>query len=253
MYRNVPFRSLVVSLLASTAISGGASAVEPSGSAVDVNPAVEASGNAGGSRVLEIEGAVFMGDQIVASPNGLAQIRFIDNTRIVVGPNSRLTIDSFVFNQDQTARDVSVNMLKGAFRFMSGNSPHEAYRIRTPTMSIGVRGTVIDVSVRSGESSAVFLEGSGPVCDTGGNCIVAIDDCTLHLVTAGGGVQTPTGFAAQQRLAAQFPFIADQSPLNPAFRANVSSCSVPDPRFFGTPVESYGRKHDSSGTHHPYQ
>jgi len=86
MYRCVPFQSLVLSLLASTAISGAAQALEPSGSAVRVDPAVEASG-AEGSRVLQVEGAVFMGDQIVAGPNGLAQIRFIDDTRIVIGPN----------------------------------------------------------------------------------------------------------------------------------------------------------------------
>ena len=37
-----------------------------------------------------------MGDEIVAHPHGLAQIRFIDNTRIVIGPNSRLRIDTFI-------------------------------------------------------------------------------------------------------------------------------------------------------------
>jgi hypothetical protein len=116
-----------------------AAAIEPSGHVIRVNPAVNATGP-GGERLLELENAVFMGDEIVASPNGLAQIKFIDNTRIVVGPNSRLKIDTFVFNPDLTARKVVITMLKGTFRFISGNSEYGAYTIRTPTMTVGVRG-----------------------------------------------------------------------------------------------------------------
>ena len=123
----------------SIAFAGPALAIEPSGSAIRVDPAVNASGITG-SRLLVLEGAVFMGDEIVAQPHGLAQIRFIDNTRIVIGPNSRLRIDTFIFNPDYTAKNVTITAVKGVFRFISGNSPEGAYRIRTPTMTIGVRG-----------------------------------------------------------------------------------------------------------------
>jgi hypothetical protein len=120
-------------------LAGPASAVEPSGEAIRVDPAVNATGP-GGQRLIELQGAVFMGDEIVSGPNGLAQIRFIDNTRIVVGPNSRLRIDSFVFNADYTARDVTMTAIRGTFRFISGDSAPDVYRIRTPTMTIGIRG-----------------------------------------------------------------------------------------------------------------
>jgi hypothetical protein len=135
------FLSLAVAsaMAASIALAGPASALEPSGHAVRVNPAVNATGP-GGERLIVVEGAVFMGDEIVANPNGLAQIRFVDDTRLVVAPNSRLTIDTFVFNPDNTARKVTVNLIKGSLRFISGNSPAEAYTIRTPTMTIGIRG-----------------------------------------------------------------------------------------------------------------
>lgn len=128
----------ILSILAALA-AGPAAAIDASGHAIRVDPAVNATGP-GGERLIELQGAVFMGDEIVANPNGLAQIKFIDNTRIVVGPNSRLKIDTFVFNPDLTARKVVVTMLKGTFRFISGDSPDGAYTIRTPTMTIGVRG-----------------------------------------------------------------------------------------------------------------
>jgi hypothetical protein len=139
------FRTLAQGAFAATfaaavlQLGGAAAALEPSGHAVRVNPAVNAAGPVG-ERLIELQGAVFMGDEIVANPNGLAQIKFIDNTRLVVGPNTRLRIDSFVFNADKTARDVTISVVKGSFRFISGNSPDEAYTLRTPTMSIGVRG-----------------------------------------------------------------------------------------------------------------
>ncbi len=126
-------------IAATLTLANPAAAMEPSGKAVKVDPAVNATGP-GGRRMIELQGAVFVGDEIVASSEGLAQIIFIDNTRIVIGPNSRLTIDRFVFNADYTARDVTITALKGTFRFISGNSPDDAYTIKTPTMTIGVRG-----------------------------------------------------------------------------------------------------------------
>lgn len=131
--------SLATAFGIALALAGQAAALEPSGHAIHVNPAVNATGP-GGERMIVLQGAVFMGDEIVANPNGLAQIRFIDDTCLVVAPNSRMTIDSFVFNPDNTARDVTINLIKGSFRFISGRSQPEAYTIRTPAMTIGIRG-----------------------------------------------------------------------------------------------------------------
>jgi hypothetical protein len=126
-------------VIAAFGFTASADAQALSGRAVKVNPLINATGP-GGERLIELQGAVFMGDQIVAGPEGLAQIKFIDDTRLVVGPNSRLTIDKFVFNPDNTAQEVSINMIKGTFRFISGRSPSGAYTLRTPTMTAGIRG-----------------------------------------------------------------------------------------------------------------
>jgi hypothetical protein len=138
MFRYTRFYRLTA-LVFTTLLAGSAAAVEPSGSAIRVDPAVNAIGVTG-QRLLVLEGAVFMGDEIVASPNGLAQIKFIDNTRIVIGPNSRLRIDTFIFNPDLTAEKVAITAIKGTFRFISGRSAPGAYTITTPTVTIGIRG-----------------------------------------------------------------------------------------------------------------
>ncbi len=164
MSRKQYLRQLGFSLLASTAIPSLGWALEPSGSAVSVSAEAQAVGP-GGTRVLNAPGDVFQGDEIVTDGRGQAQIRFVDDTRFVVGPNSRVVIDEFVFSPGGTATDVAFNTLKGTFRLISGKSPHDAYSVRTPTMTLGVRGTVLDVRVLiGGYSYAAWRQGGGTAC-----------------------------------------------------------------------------------------
>ena len=93
-----------------------------------------------GQIVLGPASPIFSGDRIVTDNIGNAQIKFRDDTKLVVGPNSALVIDAFIFNKNDTARRVSISALKGAFRFISGKSPKDVYRITTPTATIGIRG-----------------------------------------------------------------------------------------------------------------
>ena len=93
-----------------------------------------------GRRVLVQSSPVYSGDRITTDTVGNTQIKFRDDTKLVVGPNSTLVIDAFVFNSNDTARQVSISALKGAFRFISGKSPKDVYRITTPTATIGIRG-----------------------------------------------------------------------------------------------------------------
>ena len=164
MSRQKHIRRLVLSLLASTAIPTSGVALEASGTAVQVSPAANAAGP-GGDRILQAPGDIFQDDLITTDTGGQAQIRFRDNTRFVVGPNSKVTIDRFVFNPDGTASDVVFAAVKGTFRFIGGNSNDDAYSIRTPTMTIGIRGTAGDFAVRPGGMSMVLWhEGLGTSC-----------------------------------------------------------------------------------------
>jgi hypothetical protein len=231
MLRRVAAQGALLGFIVLASTFSPAVAVEPSGSAVRVDPAVNASGT-GGQRLLELEGAVFMGDTIVASANGLAQIKFIDDTRIVIGPNSRLKIDTFVFNPNNTAKKVAINAIRGSFRFISGRSPHEAYSIRTPTMTIGVRGTIVDFTAGPTESSVMFQEGSGSACSSQG-CVQIDRRCDIWVAPSGGSMSQATGTQGQLLLAYSYPFNNDQSALAPEFRILWPSCQTADSRFFG--------------------
>ncbi len=200
-------------------------AEEPSGTTVAVIPAAAASG-LNGKRVLEVTGPVFMGDRVQTGPAGEAQIKFRDDTRLVVGPNSRMVIDAFVFNNDNTARQVTMKAFRGTFRFITGNSRKQAYSIRTPTTTIGVRGTRFDFSVeRDGETRFALLEGEARLCDGRGRCKEIRGTCAVAVVRPREGISDPlAGAEKAQILAASFPYVKSQARLRPEFRAETSGC-----------------------------
>jgi hypothetical protein len=202
-------------------------ALNPSGTTIAVIPAADAQGE-NGKRVLEVMGPVFMGDRVKTGPAGEVQIKFRDDTKLVVGANSLMTIDAFVFNPDDTARKVTMNALKGTFRFITGRSEKQAYSIRTPTTTIGVRGTRFDFTVEaSGQTSIALFEGEARLCDRGGVCKRLRGACAMAVVRPrGGGIaDVPAGPERAARIASLFPYVVSQARLQRDFRADTSSCS----------------------------
>jgi hypothetical protein len=210
----------ILALIAGAAISGQSAALDASGETVGVNPDAEASG-AGGLRTIEIKGPIFMGDVITTDIRGQVQILFVDDTKFIVGANSKVIIDAFVFDANKTAQDVSISAVKGAFRFITGNSPKQNYTIKTPTMTIGVRGTAFDLAVRpgNGESTLLTHDGLTDVCDILRRC----SEGSAGTMVVGGtdGIRSvPPGQERAQRLNAYFPLLRDQSTFLTGFIVN---------------------------------
>ena len=214
-YTRMRTRAYVLSLLASAMLSGVCSALDPSGETVGVNPDAEANGVTG-MRVVEIKGPIFMGDTITTDTRGQVQILFLDDTKFVVGANSKVTIDAFVFDANKTAQDVSISAVKGAFRFITGNSPKQNYLIKTPTMTIGVRGTSLDLSVRagSGESIVITHEGLTDICDVLRRCMEGSSG-SMVVGNSEGVEAVPDGADRNQKIQAFFPLLGAN--LQPGF------------------------------------
>ena len=231
----------VLALLAGTVISGQPLAREASGTTVGVKPDAKAAG-AGGLRIIEIKGPIYMGDVITTDRRGQVQIIFVDDTKFVVGANSKVTIDAFVFDANKTAQDVSISAVKGAFRFITGKSPKDNYSIRTPSMTIGVRGTAFDLAVRPGESMVVVYEGQTNVCDSLNRCMEA-NRGTMAASDQDGVRSVPEGADQRRRLDAYFPLI-NQAGLGAAFAvrvpANFAGGSTGDPGHDGSAGDNPG-------------
>jgi len=185
-------RNLLVALLASTAMTHPAQAAVLSGDVVAVTPAASSTGPEG-PRVLTAPGSIYQDDVITTDAAGRAEIKLLDNTRLVVGPNSKITIDDFVFKPDRTAAEVSLSALRGAFRFIGGASDAGAYSIKTPTATLGIRGTAVDFTIgKHGETTVYWREGSGFACVAHpGAAHQRRDDC--RFLVAGNVLVAPPG------------------------------------------------------------
>lgn len=225
------FRVASVCLILALATGFDRAVAEPSGIVIAVvqSAAVDA---ATGRKILQPEAPVFSGDSIVTGGVGEAQIRFRDNTKLVVGPNSRMVIDAFVFNDDNTARKFTINIAKGAFRFITGNSSKDAYTINTPTATIGVRGTVFDLNVGQ-ETRLLNIEGTTRQCElplpgqvpNPANCVETSDSCGISVSRSGRRVEQLKYLPEVVRsLDLYFKYEHDQSALHKEFRADTSRC-----------------------------
>ena len=214
----------LVGLSATWGCPGPAGAVEASGTAIAVVQATEALGETG-KRILQTQGPVFSGDQIVTGPSGEAQVRFMDDTKLVVGPNSKMVIDAFVFAGNATAREVSINAVRGAFRFITGSSPKNAYTITTPAATIGVRGTEFDFNVSGRNLELALFEGQARICDQRtGNCFEQTGGCSVTETRRG---RAPTEVKAQRTAINQmFRYVNRQANLRREFRVDTSSCGI---------------------------
>jgi hypothetical protein len=84
--------------------------------------------------------SVYDREYVKTEADSSAKIVLKDDANINVGPNSAVTLDGFVFSGEQDYKKAGVNFAKGAFRFTSGGSNRDAYQVKTPTATIGVRG-----------------------------------------------------------------------------------------------------------------
>jgi len=226
MWRRMLLAGLVASGVAISVLSfEPASAADPSGTAIAVLQSTSATGPEG-KRNLASQTPVYSGDRVDTDSAGQAQILFADETRLVVGPNSSLLIDKFVYNAQRNAAQVSINAIKGALRFISGKSPSQAYKISTPSALIGVRGTMFDVAIgQRGETGLLLFQGSVRLCGVTRRCITVDQSCEAALALTNGAVGRLTAQANRAaRLQARFPLVGDQGSLRPDFRANVETC-----------------------------
>ena len=108
----------------------------------------------------------------VKTGKGKVAIGFIDDTRVDVTEHSKLIIDEFVYDPNTKTGSLSLKAALGTIRYASGQiakTDPTNVQIKTPTATIGVRGTDFTMTVDEIGSSTIILL---PSCDTNGFCFV---------------------------------------------------------------------------------
>lgn len=105
--------------------------------------------SAGRNIGLTTGGSVFRNETVRTGRDSSAKLVFLDQTNLAIGPVSSVKLDRFVFAGTGSSQALSVNLTRGVFRFTTGVLDKRAYKINTPVATIGVRGTVLDISALS--------------------------------------------------------------------------------------------------------
>lgn len=110
-------------------VSGTASAIDPQGRERPIAKGAE----------------LYAGERVVTTESGLVQMRLHDGGYISVRPGTEMVIDQFVQDEkDASKSSFLVSLLRGGFRSITGligRTNPSGYQIRTPTATIGIRGT----------------------------------------------------------------------------------------------------------------
>ncbi len=174
---------------------------------------------------------VHQNEVLITEKSASAEIELMDSTKLAVGPSAKIALDKFIYDAGASTGSIAINMTKGAFRFITGASPKEAYEIKTPTVTMAVRGTVFDVYVDGdGETVVLLHEGEVDMCSAPGSCRrhnkaghivrVGVDRMITEPLLWTGGLMK--GLA----VGTVFPFVGRKLVLDPVRRLSRASLTT---------------------------
>lgn len=234
-------RLILIAVFASVALSGASLAQQ-----VDVGVASTVTNRVQGSvgaRALKTGDRVFQNENIETGADSSSQLLFRDETVLNVGPDSRVTLDRFVYDPARGGSGAAVSVGRGALRFISGNMPSQSYEIRTPVGSIGVRGTIVDIIVyENGEVVVQLIEGALTFTDLSGRSVSLTKPGQVYILIPGqegilGNTLRPkdrrrlTGLNTAGTLEELFPRPLDlpRRPVPSASRSQGGATPAPNP------------------------
>ncbi len=174
-------------------------------------------------RDLAEGGRVHRSELLETGDNSQVELKLDDQTKLALGPNAGLKLDEFVIGKSEGVTTIGVNFLKGTFRFITGSENKEAYRIETPSATIGVRGTVFDVYVDgTGDTLVLLHEGEVDICSKTRSCVRHNSTGKMVHATVAGVLSAPIRFSAGLipglAVRSAFPFVGKALRIDPVRR-----------------------------------
>jgi hypothetical protein len=200
-------------------------------------------------RVLRVGIDLQAGELVTTGAEDRAHLLFLDGTALTVGPQARLTLDHFVYDNDRRLGALSLTAAQGVFRLVGGRiSKSVPITVDTPSGTIGIRGGIMLFKVEPTETTATFLFGNQMTMTSRGQTQTVTTPGWQISTLAGQGPTAPVlapraAFSEQMRMlegaggrpadgtadrAAQKSGFADRNSGNgPDFRGPVQGGPVP--------------------------
>ena len=180
-------------------------------------------------RDLREGGRVHRNELLETGDQAQAELRLDDQTKLALGPNAGLKLDEFVIGKSGGVTTIGVNFVKGTFRFITGSQKKDAYKIQTPSATIGVRGTVFDVYVDgSGDTLVLLHHGAVDICTRNSTCRRHNSVGRIIHATMAGALSNPIKFSqglipGVLGVGAAFPFVGKALRIDPVRRLRTSA------------------------------
>ncbi|HUJ85930.1 MAG TPA: FecR family protein [Burkholderiales bacterium] len=166
-------------------------------------------------RLLSERSEVKAGDVLTTERDTYAQLSFTDGGRVTLRPNTTLKIDSYQYDEREPKKDgFFMSLLKGGLRAVTGLIGHranrDAYRLRTPTATVGIRGT---------DYNAIYIPQDAPPGSEPPGVYVTVADGVVVFIAGGSELLLSvgqTGFSSNVSLPPQLiPTPPNLPPFNP--------------------------------------
>lgn len=129
---------------------------------------------AGQSTAVRKGSSIHPGDRVETAEGGHVHIRFVDGALVSVRPTSRLEVEEYQYNAQQVDKSlVRFRLDQGVARAISGaaaEGARERFRLNTPLVAIGVRGTDFVVRADSSQTLASVNQGAIVMAPFGDGC-----------------------------------------------------------------------------------
>lgn len=110
---------------------------------------------------LHLNDAVIRNATLSTKPDSALEVTFLDGSKLSMGQNSTMVVDDYVYTGPGGAGKQTLRATRGVFRFVSGTIPKDQVKVDTPTVTIGIRGTIYRLLMGEDGRGAVAVE-KGP-------------------------------------------------------------------------------------------
>jgi hypothetical protein len=150
------------------------------------------------------------GDRIRTGTDGRVQLRFTDGALISIQPGSDFRVEAYAF--DASRQRGFFELVQGSMRAVSGSigkRDRDDWRLRTPTATIGIRGT--EFTVDHAACTTACPAGVDP------GLVVVVVAGRVAVTTEAGSIEVPAGRTLRVRDAQTVPMLAQAPrPATPA-------------------------------------
>lgn len=147
------------------------------------------------------KGEIFYSGDRVSTGKGRIQLRFTDGGYMSLMPGSVFSVDNYALEgKSPTDARAQFSLLKGGLRTITGSIGHvnrEAYRLKTPVATIGIRGTEYVVSHTD----------AGLIVSVGGGAVALHNDSGQLMIHAGQSAFVAPEEGARPKQTMHKPFL----------------------------------------------